>query len=179
MRASASQRGFTLVELMIVVIIIGITSAVMFAEMRGTFEDTLLRGVARKMIDACDAASNRAIATHRTYLLKIDSKGGRFMIAPRGGNSVDESGIDLAGAAGELDTRITLIVREPRQAQSDEELPVIYDREQQTSADVISFFADGTCDSREFLLRDRDGVELIVRLNPITSRVRVIQAASK
>jgi type II secretion system protein H len=178
MRIASSQRGFTLVELMVVLIIIGITTSVMVAEMHGTFEETLLRGVGRKVMDACDVASNRAIATHRTHLLKIDSRGGRFMIESRGATSEDQQGIDLAGAAGELDTRITLVIREPEQ-EFDEGLPAEEDRERRAKADVISFFADGTCDAREFLLRDREGVELVLRLNPITSRVRIMEAARK
>ena len=178
MRVAASQRGFTLVELMVVVIIIGITTSVMVAEMHGTFEDTLLRGVGRKVMDACDAASNRAIATHRTHLLKIDSKGGRFVIEQRGATSEDQPAIDLAGAAGELDTRITLSIREP-DAELEEDLPEEDETESQARADVISFHADGTCDAREFLLRDRTGVELVLRLNPITSRVRIMEAQPK
>jgi type II secretion system protein H len=177
MRAT-SQRGFTLVELMIVVVIVGITSAVMFAEMRGTFEDTLLRATARKLIDACDAASNRAISTHRTHLLKIDTTGGRFTVQPRGATEPDETGIDLAGAAGELDTRIKLAIREP-EAELEEEAPVVEERESKARSEVISFFADGTCDAREFLLRDREGVEMALRLNPITSHVRIMEVARK
>jgi len=178
MQIAASQRGFTLVELMVVVIIIGITTSVMVAEMHGTFEDTLLRGVGRKVMDACDAASNRAIATHRTHLLKIDSKEGRFVIEPRGATAEDQPWIDLAGAAGELDTRITLRIQQP-EAESEENLPEDEEPEQRAQAEVISFFADGTCDAREFLLRDREGVELVMRLNPITSRIRIMEAQPK
>jgi type II secretion system protein H len=178
MRFAAAQRGFTLVELMVVLIIIGITTSLMVAEMHGTFEETLLRGVGRKVMDACDGANNRAIATHRTHLLKFDSKGGRFTIEPRGATSADQPGIDLAGAAGELDTRITLMIREP-EVEFDENLPVEEERERRAEADVISFFADGTCDAREFLLRDREGVELVMRLNPITSRIRILEAQRK
>ena len=178
MRIATSQRGFTLVELMVVVIIIGITTSIIVAEMHGTFEDTLLRAVGRKVMDACDMASNRAIATHRTQILKIDSRGGRFMIEPRGATAEDQTGIDLAGAAGELDTRITLLIREPEQ-ELDEGLPAEDERERRASADVISFSADGTCDAREFVLRDREGVELVLRLNPITSRIRIMDAQKK
>lgn len=174
-----SQRGFTLVELMVVVVIIGITSAVMFAEMRGTFEETLLRGVGRKLMDACDVASNRAIATHRTHLLRIDSNGGRFAVQARGASAGEDVGIDLAGAAGELDSRITLLVKQPESGESEEDMPPVEDRERPASSEVIAFHADGTCDAREFLLRDREGVELVLRLNPITSRVRVMEAPLK
>ena len=51
-----SQRGFTLIELMIVIILIGIFTGLMVGEMRGTFEDALLRSTARKLIATANLA---------------------------------------------------------------------------------------------------------------------------
>lgn len=174
-RGSKGNVGFTLVELMVVVVIIGITSAIIVAEMGGTFEDELLRSTAHKLIDACDAASNRAISVHQPQLLRIDAKDGRFAIAPKDPAQEEEgTGIDMGGEFGQLDTRIALTIREPQNSDEEaEEATREEGRDRKTRADVITFNPDGTCEGREFLLRDRSGVELVLRINPVTSHVRI------
>ena len=41
--------------------------------------------------------------------------------------------------------------------------------------DAISFYPDGTADDREIELRDPDGYGLALRVNPVTSRVQLIE----
>ncbi len=181
MRFRTGKNGFTLVELMVVVVIIAISTAVMVGSMHGTFEETLLRANARKIMDACEAASNRAISARDAQLLRFDSAGGRFAIVSRHPNAEASPGeIDTAGAAGELDDRIQLVIHEPQDTGEEQEaLPVEEERQRKAQADVMTFYPDGTCDAREFSLRDRAGVELVLRINPITSRVRVLEMAAR
>ena len=40
--------AFTLIELMVVIVIIGIMTAMMIPEMKGTFQDALLRSTSRE-----------------------------------------------------------------------------------------------------------------------------------
>lgn len=162
---------------MVVIVIIGITAAVIVSEMGGTFEAELLRSNAHKIMDACDAASNRAIAVHQPQLLRIDSASGRFAIAPKNPEfEKEETGIDTAGSFGELDTRVSLAIREPQS--SDEESDEVNASEERSNdhahSDAITFYPDGTADAREFFLRDRAGVELVLRINPVTGRVRIL-----
>jgi hypothetical protein len=140
-------------------------------EMGGTYEDALLRTNARKLIDVCDSASNRAIAVGRPQALRIDTKSGRFVVRPKA-QELEER--DEVITEGEFDTRIALIIREP---QRDEEERDEADRPAQS--DAITFYPDGSADAREFLFRDRGGVELLLRINPTTSRVRIIEMAAQ
>ena len=57
--------GFTLVELMVVIVIIGIMSAMIIPEMTGSYQDALLRATSRRLIDVCGLASSRAITLHQ------------------------------------------------------------------------------------------------------------------
>jgi type II secretion system protein H len=167
--------AFTLVELMVVIVIIGITAAVIVSEMSGSFEAELLHSNAHKIMDACDAASHRAIAVHQPQLLRIDSVSGRFAIAPKNPELEQEhTGIDMAGSFGELDTRITLAIREPQATDEESDESGAEERDEHAHSDVITFYPDGTADAREFFLRDRTGVELVLRINPVTGRVRIL-----
>lgn len=162
--------AFTLVELMVVITIIAIIGAVMALEMSGTYEDELLRTNARKLIDVCDSASNRAIAIRQAQVLRINVTSGKFILEPK---SKDAEGADAEVMQGEFDTRISLAIREP--ARGEEEAEPI---EPTAATDSVTFYPDGSADPREFLFRDRAGVELVLRINPTTSRVRVIEMAA-
>lgn len=166
-----NRRAFTLVELMIVITIVAVLTGVMALEMTGTYEDALLRTNARKLIDVCDAASNRAIAIRQPQVLRINATSGKFILEPK---SRDTEGADAEVTQGELDTRISLKIREPARGDEEAEGP-----EQPTQIDTITFYPDGSADAREFLFRDRAGVELVLRINPTTSRVRIIEMAAQ
>lgn len=168
MRPRPANSGFTLVELMVVITVIGIVTAVMVAEMGGTFEDALLRSNARKIIDVCDAASNRAISVRQTQALRIDPTSGKFEVRPRLTDEDRSEDSEPPTAEGELDSRIALLIREAKLEESEDEEP-------SAQTDAIQFYPDGTADAREFVFRDREGVELLLRINPVTSRVRIVE----
>jgi hypothetical protein len=129
-----------------------------------------LRSNARKLIDVCDAASNRAIAAHQAQTLKIDAASGKFSVRTK---AVEAEGEQTQIIEGELDKRIALMIREPQREEGADEA------EEPVKSDTIVFYPDGTADAREFLLKDRAGVELLLRMNPTTSRVRVIEMATE
>ena len=169
------QSAFTLVELMVVITVIAIVTGVMVLEMGGSYEDALLKSNARKLIDVCDAASNRAIAVHQAQILKIDAASGKFVVKAKA-QEAEES--DAQVTEGELDKRIALMIRQPEREEEAEDVegaPV----DDAAKSDVITFYPDGSADAREFLLRDRAGVELLLRMNPTTSRVRIIEMAAQ
>jgi type II secretion system protein H len=166
-------RGFTLVELMVVMMVIAILAAVMVLEMGGSYEDALLRSNARKLIDVCDAASNRAIAAHQAQALKIDTASGKFLVKAK---MIGEENERAEVIEGELDKRVALIIR---QTERETEPEQVEEEAEVVKSDTIVFYPDGSADAREFLLRDRAGVELLLRMNPATSRVRVIEMAAK
>ena len=163
--------AFTLVELMVVITVITVIAGVMVLEMGGTFEDALLRTNARKLIDVCDAASNRAIAIREAHVLKINAQSGKFTVEPKAKNL---ERTDVQVLEGELDSRVALTVREPARGEEAEET-----EQPQHQLDAITFYPDGSADAREFMFRHRAGVELVLRINPTTSRVRIIEMAAR
>jgi type II secretion system protein H len=175
------RRGFTLVEMLVVVVIISIMSVVIVAEMHGTFQDALLRSTSRELAGACNVASSRAIAINRPYRIRLDRKARRYFLewSARGGSEFHPAQ-DAPGSSGTLDSRITIQILEPgMNSPEDAGEEASGDSGNRDdfisvpSAEALTFYPDGTADDRQIELADRDGFRLALRINPVTSRVQV------
>src|SRR5262245_29762181 len=154
------RRAFTLIELMVVIVLLVILTAMILPEMRGTFEDAVLRSTARKLVSAMNLAHSRAVTLQQLHRLVLDRTGGRFVVeraAHDGEGRRYVSLSDVPGGGGELDKRITIDVH----------------KDGEEDGGALSFYANGTADAGEIVLRDREGFQLALRINSITARVSV------
>src|SRR6185369_4646570 len=107
--------GFTLMELMVVLALIGIMTALIIPEMKGTFEDALLRSTGRKLVEIFSLASSRSVTLNEAHRVRLERKTGRYFVeksGPEGGRGRElVSQSDIPGGQGVLDTRITIEVR--------------------------------------------------------------------
>jgi len=181
-RRQVSIRGFTLVELMVVIVLIGIMTAIILPEMKGTYEDALLRSTSRDLVSVCDLAASHAVSLNQSLVLRFDLNAGRYSIEPPSlGNRARASPAlrDIPGGQGSWDTRVSIEVRKTNEDPTGEA------SEPGTGGPVraggrdegIVFHPDGTADASEIMLRDRDGFRLALRINPITAQVRIIELA--
>jgi type II secretion system protein H len=152
--------GFTLVELIVVLALIAILTAVILPEMRGSLEESVLRSTARSVVAACNAANSRAVASGLPHQLVIDPSTHRYRIEPTPNKARSSPSNDPAPTpeSAAFDPRIVVDLHhlEPPTANS--------------SQPTIEFHPDGTVDAAEFRLRDRSGFAISIRLNPITAR---------
>jgi prepilin-type N-terminal cleavage/methylation domain-containing protein len=111
-----SKSAFTLIELMVVIVVIGILTAALLPEMRGSYEDALLRSTSRELINVCHLAYSRAVSLNQAHRVQLDERTGHYLIEKRiresdqGGDFVAVK--DIPGCEGKLDTRINIQIRE-------------------------------------------------------------------
>jgi prepilin-type N-terminal cleavage/methylation domain-containing protein len=179
-RQRLTRSAFTLIELTIVILLIAILSALIIPELKGGYQDALLRSTSRNLINVFSIASSRAISLNQLHRVRLDARTGRYVIEKRTRETVEGDEFaplkDVSEAEGTLDTRISIRMR--KSENSPETAPEGVSNtgtENGAVTDTISFNSDGTADSAELLLRDRQGFRLLLRINPITSRVKLVE----
>ena len=186
-RPTDARSAFTLIELMVVMVLIGIMTAIILPEMKGTYEDALLRSTSRELISVCSLASSHAVSVNQAHRLRLDQKTGHYSIVKRASERGAEGRLvpvrEVIGGEGMLDTRITVEIHksgdEATEATPEQETATGPERKLQAGRadDGITFYPDGTADASEIVLRDREGFRLALRINPVTARVRIIELA--
>ncbi|MBA4150287.1 MAG: prepilin-type N-terminal cleavage/methylation domain-containing protein [Verrucomicrobia bacterium] len=183
---AARRLGFTLLELMIVLVLMGIMSAMIIPELRGTFENALLRSSSREMISVFNTAYSRAVSVNQTHRVRLDLANARYYVEAEvpgvSGEFIPVQGVN--GSEGKLDNRIQITILDQMEIPAD-------NNEQAESfsfgntapdlerGDTITFYPDGTADRREVHLQDREGFRLALQINPVTARVRIVEMARK
>ena len=176
---SSKVSAFTLIELVIVIVIIGIAAAMIVPEMKGGYQDALLRSTSRELINVFSIASSRAVSLNQLHRVRIETGSGRYVIEKRTRETVQGDEYkplnDVSEAQGTLDKRIAIQLHNLDDTQSGG--AVAQSSQSQPNSDTICFYSDGTADAAELLLRDRQGYRMVVRINPITAHVKIQELA--
>lgn len=178
---SGGRRGFTLIELMVVIVLIAIMTAVIIPEMRGTFEDALLRSASRDLVNVCGVAHSRAVSFGEPHRVRLDPRTGKYRIEHQPENAPAPGFIptrDVPGGEGKIDPRITVRLRPADEGTATEPTTAASSPGEAAAAPagdpVITFYPDGTADAVEIQLQDRENFRLRLRINPVTARLRVV-----
>jgi type II secretion system protein H len=189
-KVHAGKRGFSLMELMVVMVLIGVMTAMIVPEMKGTFQDELLRSTARKLVRVMHFAYSQSISLQQQHLVRVDAKAGRCFVEPRNRsrqptveNTDSTNGVktatgsaDLLGSAAQFDSKITVEIRKSRQPSADEPAGEAPEESNFNSIpDAITFYPDGTAERAEIVLRDNEGFGLALRINPSTARTELVE----
>ena len=178
--SSRRRAGFTLTELMVVIVIIGIMTALMIPEMKGSFQDALLRSSSRDLVNVFDLACSRAVSLNQVRRVRFEEQTGRYEVEKQvseRGEDVFVPVDDVPENKGQLDSRISIEFHSPAEFSTgdsgDSNSPAAAGSGPVES--MIDFYPDGTADASAMVLRDRQGYRQLLQINPITSRVHVVE----
>jgi Tfp pilus assembly protein FimT len=171
--------------LMVVVVLIGIMAGMIIPEMKGTYEDALLRSASRELVGVCNTASSRAISLNQLLRVRLDKDTGRYALERKTGEGISRNAFiamkDVPGGEGKLDTRISVTIRKSTETDNllgpDEATGINAPEEGRLrgGGETIVFYPDGTAEAGEIRLEDRSGFRLALRINPVTARVRIVE----
>lgn len=182
------RRAFTLVELMVVIVLISIFSALILPEMAGSYQDAKLKATARQLITLCSFANSQAISLNEPQRIRFDLRARRYRLERTGGLSGTSTNRSATSAGirteGEWDEGIRLEIRDLPKAEAavpgeSRAEPVPARGAPESPSNTLLFRADGTTEARQITLEDRAGFRLALQLNPTTARIRIGEAARK
>lgn len=151
-----NNKGFTLIELIVVISIIGILVAISVPGMMGWLQSATYRGAAQELNAALRDARSRAIATNREHRVVLFVEDGKQKFRLTEGNRA-------AGSSAWVD------VSPPREV----ELPASVQLVPATT--TLGFNPNGSSGSATISVRDSDGNEKFrVSLSP-SGRVRIVK----
>jgi hypothetical protein len=172
--------------MMVVLVLIGILSAMILPEMKGTYGDSLLRSSGREIVNVISLAYSQAVSLNQIHIVRLEEKTGHYEVEKRLRGEGQQTEFvplkDVAGSSGKLDSRITIEVHKQGDApaEGEETAPASIqptELERPTREDAILFYPDGTAEGAEILLRDSAGFGLRLRIDPITARVEILEVA--
>ena len=97
-----NNRGFTLVELMVVGVIVGILGVVAFASFGTWFASNRIEGAASQLLANMNLARMKAISENNNYIITFDSGDHKYSV-------YDDDGNDGADAADLVDRHLAVI----------------------------------------------------------------------
>jgi len=181
------KKGFTLLELLIVLVIISIMAAFVGPRVAGSMSTLTLKTAAKKVASSLRYARSQATSESRPYFVLFDADKGRLTIKP--GQTATKEDKEKEAAEGEQDTgrsegMADEAVKErfkvyalPEGVRFDK---VVSDKNEAAS-DVfqIVFFPNGGSSGGEVLLENDRGRQYSISVDFVTGTVRLGEAGAK
>jgi type II secretion system protein H len=172
--AQTMRPGFTLVELMVVVAILGILASLALGAYQGTRGEAELHSASRGLVSRLHLARSEAVTRGQPSRLRFAPAEGRYWLERRNAqNGAWEPAADAPGGAEErLPERVRLELRPASEAVASRRRVSGF-AEDARPADEVRFHPDGTAAGAEVWLRDSLGHGVAVRIDAVTGGVEV------
>ncbi len=195
---SNQSHGFTLIELMVVIVILGIMAGMILPEMMGTFSDSKIRAAARKIIYTSGLAQSQAVSSRTPHRLNLDDANHQFavtrkMMDPQRGE-IWVPVTEFSGMTGSWADEVSVTLRDPAPDQesgveqnTNPAQPTPMDSfliqpptdvsmlasTNSTTGTFIEFQPEGSVTLKEIVLQSESGLGLLIEILPATGRMSV------
>lgn len=164
------QRGFTLIELIVVLLIMSLMLAISAPRLAGRNEAALLRAGAADLQALTNAARAKAVLQGRTVALLISDEGQYLRLVAE-----DESQETATGS--ETRKRPAALVDLLPGRQLPEGISARFQPEGDSDPDLIRFQPDGSADGGIMRIVNRRDSELLLRLSQPLGRLRLMDSS--
>lgn len=193
MRSRRGKRAFTLIELMLVVLIIAISSGIAVPSFIRSYRGAKLRTSARTVIMMHRHARSMAVLGQKHIAVLFDAKKGELETVNVGGSSATESrsrflddrdrrttasvdaaaATDAAAPAADLPAITTELIRPLAEG-----VTISRFESEKSGAEIdalywINYYPNGMCDKFELTLRDAYGKQADVTVDNLSGKVKV------
>jgi len=158
---SLDKRGYTLIELIVVLVLIGLVLTLAAPRLRNALLTDDLKGAARKMIGIINDLRNEAIREQRDYSLHFDLDANKFWVSY--GSMTDEE----RAVAGEEGSSLPLDIRI-------HDVWIKGEGKMMRGATRIRFTRRGYTQKSAIHLSSKDGRDLTLVLSPFLGKVKVV-----
>ena len=170
--------GFSLIELLLVVMVLGILAAMVTPELAGSRQEALLRAAARQLVGTFRLAYSQAVTTQQTVTFLWNPSDQRYRLeatrndlAGTQQDSAEGATLSVPGSEGQVDSRVTVRLRTHSGMSASTARSRSRDRRPAAGSSQIAFQPLGTADMAELALEDQEGFTILLRVDPMTSRV--------
>ena len=105
-----SDSGYTLIELMVVIIVLSILTASIVPQFGGTYKDSLLRANGRKVVSVLRLAHSQAVTVGHVHRVRLDPVSLRFSLESRNSEGEFSPVLPVAGCEGTLEGKVLVQV---------------------------------------------------------------------
>ncbi len=164
--ASSAPRGFPLIELLVVMVIIGIATAFVMPRLGSTLFSDQLKATARHLVGLVSEASQEAVRKQSVILLRIDMEHNRAWLVETAGKR--KAGEENGGDDGREGQRLSV----PDSVKI-VDVSSLYGGKRSRGITDISFSKMGYVDKTFIHLHDNDGRSMTIMLSPFVGTIRV------
>lgn len=183
-RRRTGRGGFTLLEILLVVVIMGIASAVAVPAFSRSFRGAKLRASVRAVLTLHRNAQSKAVLGQRYMAILFDERKGTLEMVDQGqpGQKPDaffgELGGPVAGAAadgGETPADEGVSMQSVLVRRLEEGVSILSFRGGQAVDDLyyVSYYPNGMCEAYEIEIGDEENRTARIRVDPVTGKAKV------